>query len=80
MDPGKTVTGWISRLTSLFRPKPKMRIHYTNQRPLNDDDYNKQRVTKQKKIDEILDKISKYGYESLSIEEKKILFKMGNKD
>lgn len=80
MDPGKTVTGWISRLTSLFRPKPKMRIHYTNQRPLSDDEYNKQRVTKQKKIDEILDKISKYGYESLSSEEKKILFKMGNTD
>ena len=33
----------------------------------------------QKKIDEILDKISQSGYESLSKEEKDFLFKVGKK-
>ena len=35
--------------------------------------------THQKKIDEILDKISSSGYESLSKKEKDFLFKAGNK-
>jgi membrane associated rhomboid family serine protease len=34
----------------------------------------------QKKIDELLDKISKYGYENLSKEEKEQLFKLSNKN
>lgn len=35
----------------------------------------KKDIDKQKKIDSILDKISRSGYESLSAEEKEILFK-----
>ena len=35
--------------------------------------------TKQRKIDEILDKISKSGYESLTQEEKDFLFRAGKK-
>jgi len=41
-------------------------------------DYDKQ--AKQRKIDTILDKISKSGYESLSKEEKDFLFKAGKED
>lgn len=54
--------------------KPKMKAGYNYSRPLNDDDYNAQRAEKQKKIDQILDKISKSGYESLSKDEKETLF------
>lgn len=43
----------------------------------NDYDYNHEKVEKQKKIDKILDKISRSGYESLSKEEKDFLFKQG---
>ncbi|WP_313375449.1 rhomboid family intramembrane serine protease [Chishuiella sp.] len=45
--------------------------------PKNDYDYNHQKIEKQKKIDNILDKISRSGYESLSKEEKDFLFKEG---
>jgi len=45
--------------------------------PKNDYDFNHQKVEKQKKIDVILDKISRSGYESLSKEEKDFLFKEG---
>ena len=43
----------------------------------DDNDFNHQKVEKQKKIDTILDKISRSGYESLSKEEKDFLFKEG---
>ncbi len=44
-------------------------------RPLTDEEYNVMKAEKQKKIDTILDKISKSGYESLTEEEKELLFK-----
>ena len=46
-----------------------------DQRPLSDEEYNRRRAAEQKRIDEILDKISRSGYESLSREEKEILFR-----
>ena len=45
--------------------------------PRDDYDFNHLKVEKQKKIDTILDKISRSGYESLSKEEKDFLFKEG---
>ena len=42
---------------------------------VDDYEYNAQRAERQKKIDEILDKISKSGYQTLSQEEKDFLFK-----
>ncbi|MBP5516074.1 MAG: rhomboid family intramembrane serine protease [Bacteroidales bacterium] len=44
-------------------------------RPLTDDEYNRRRAADQKKVDAILDKISKSGYDNLSKEEKEFLFK-----
>lgn len=47
---------------------------YHNQKPLTDEDYNKDKVAKQKRLDTILDKISRSGYDSLTREEKELLF------
>jgi hypothetical protein len=44
-------------------------------RPLKDEEYNDIRAERQKKIDEILDKISRSGYDSLTREEKELLFR-----
>lgn len=49
------------------RPKP----------PRDDYEFNAQKVEKQRKVDAILDKISRSGYDSLSREEKDFLFKSG---
>jgi len=49
------------------------------QRPINDDEYNYKKAERQKRVDHILEKISKSGYASLSKEEKEFLFKMSNK-
>lgn len=62
-----------SILSSPFRRKPLRTVHNQG-RPLSDEEYNKQKVLKQQKIDHILDKISRSGYTSLSAEEKEILF------
>lgn len=75
-------TAWFNRILSSLR-KNRMRVEYNNTssthgRPLSDDEYSIKRAERQKKIDEILDKISKSGYESLSSEEKDILFKSSN--
>lgn len=48
-------------------------------RPMTDDEYNARRAENQKKIDEILEKISRGGYESLTREEKELLFRSSRK-
>lgn len=67
-------------LRNIFKRKPKLRVEYKKERPLTDDEYNRIRADKQKKMDAILDKISKSGYDSLSKEEKAFLFSSGNKN
>ncbi len=67
------------------RKKSRLRVDYSNGnpyngRPLSDEEFNMRKAEKQKIIDNILDKISKSGYESLSAEEKEILFNSSNKN
>lgn len=73
---------WLKRLFRKMR-KSILRVGYKNtsstyERPLTDNDYNSRRSQRQKMIDDILDKISKSGYESLTSEEKEILFQSSN--
>ena len=71
----------IFKLFNLFQfNKTKMNVAYKNKASkkfTGRNDNNSK--TNQKKIDEILDKISSSGYESLSKKEKDFLFKAGNK-
>lgn len=77
---------FIIKIEQLFQKKDKSTFKtYKNTSststrtnvPKDDYDFNHQKVEKQKKIDVILDKISRSGYESLSKEEKDFLFKEG---
>jgi membrane associated rhomboid family serine protease len=63
---------WFGRL---FRKKPKLSVEKGDARRMSDEDYNQDKKMRQEKIDRILDKISKSGYESLSRDEKDFLFK-----
>lgn len=65
--------GILSLLSGTFGRKKLHKVH-SKGKPLSDDEYNRQKVMKQQKIDHILDKISRSGYSSLSAEEKEILF------
>jgi len=75
IDPGKRVNGIFSGLKKFFGPKPKVKVSY--RKPVDDIEYNRQKNQDQKRMNEILEKISKSGYDSLSEEEKEILFRMG---
>ena len=48
-------------------------------RPMSDDEFNRRKKDNQERIDEILEKISRGGYDSLTREEKEFLFKTSNK-
>lgn len=76
----KDLTKWVSNLLDkgqkLFKPRPKIKVTY--KRSATDDlEYNRQRNLKQEEINRVLEKISKSGYDSLTKEEKELLFKMG---
>ena len=58
----------------MFQPK----VHVAK-KPVNDDEYNRQRAARQEQIDIILEKISRSGYASLTKDEKDFLFKSSTK-
>lgn len=67
----------VDRVKNFFdnKPQPKVRVTYRRPNNLNSDFNSLSSTERQRRIDEILDKISKSGYDSLSKEEKEILFK-----
>jgi len=71
----------FGRLFGVFqtRKNKPFRNVYTSDKPLTDEEYNYQKVEKQKKIDSILEKIKRSGYDSLSKEEKELLFSSSRK-
>ncbi len=82
-DLGAGFSGLLDWLGGLFKPqtrKAPMKTVYRKEarKPVKAVDYDKQ--TRQRKIDGILDKISKSGYESLTQAEKDFLFKAGKED
>lgn len=68
----------LNRIAWLFEKKQRTTPR-KNTRYKTDEVYNAEKKAKQERIDEILDKISKSGYESLSREEKDFLFNQGQK-
>jgi len=84
-DPGAWISSIIDFFAGLFRPGRSMRVTYRKaagfdaRKTKTDIEYNTAKAEKQKAIDHILDKISKGGYDSLTREEKEILFSESQK-
>ncbi len=76
-DIGKGINKLIDFFVTLFKPRQKLKVTY--KKPADDYEYNKIKTEHQKKINNILDKISKGGYESLTKEEKEALFNESQK-
>ncbi|MDQ1296158.1 MAG: Rhomboid protein [Bacteroidota bacterium] len=76
-DIGKGINRIIDFLATLFKPRKKMKVTY--KKPASEYDYNKIKADHQAKINLILDKISKGGYDSLTKDEKDTLFKESQK-
>lgn len=64
--------GVLLRIFSFFKPKEK--VKRTKTRFKTDEEFNHEKHLKQVKMDQILDKISKSGYDSLTKAEKDFLF------
>jgi hypothetical protein len=91
---GRNIAGWLEWIFDAFmsifptggaprarfkvfkRKKPKQG---SQKRPKSDDQFNSERREKELKVDTILDKISRHGYDHLTKEEKEFLFKQSNK-
>ncbi len=80
-DLAKGFNRLMDNLFSLFKKRSKMKVKYSSpkSRPETDMDYNGRKAAEQRTIDQILEKISRNGYEGLSKEEKEILFKSSKK-
>jgi membrane associated rhomboid family serine protease len=76
-DIGKRFNSIIDSLVTLFRPRKKLKV--THKKPASEYEYNRMKNEHQVKINSILDKISKGGYDSLTKEEKEILFRESQK-
>ena len=80
LDIGLPLDNLVEKISQLFIRKSKMKTVYKSKD--TSDIQNKKSTMvgdQQRKIDEILDKISVSGYESLSNEEKDFLFRIGKK-
>ncbi len=82
-DIGSGFSNFVDGIVNAFKKKEKkapLKTVYRSERKtaVKKTDFSKE--TKQRKIDNILDKISKSGYESLSKAEKDFLFKAGKED
>ncbi|WP_149276919.1 rhomboid family intramembrane serine protease [Pareuzebyella sediminis] len=82
-DIGEGFSKFMDGLANLFKKKEKkapMKTVYRKQNGATKTSVTRDKQSHQKKIDAILDKISKSGYESLSKAEKDFLFKAGKED
>ncbi|MES2108056.1 MAG: rhomboid family intramembrane serine protease [Bacteroidota bacterium] len=65
---------WIARISGIFKAKPKLKVVSKNSSGKSDG------KPRQEEIDLILDKISQSGYDSLSKQEKEVLFRASSNE
>lgn len=77
----------VDAITTFFTPRKGPRVHYTNTKNKTKADgktttskQSREYQDTQKKLDEILDKIGRSGYDGLTKEEKEFLFRMSNEE
>lgn len=83
MRRGRDIGAWFERLldrvVNVGKGRPAMKVKYKRKPKQKsyrtDEDYNAEKKARQEKIDAILDKISKSGYDSLTKDEKDYLFR-----
>jgi membrane associated rhomboid family serine protease len=78
-DLTRGITGIFDLFASIKLPAGRKNVKVAYKRPVSDEVYNETRVEEQKRVNEILDKISRAGYDSLSKDEKDFLFRSSKK-
>lgn len=67
---------WVS---GLFKRRKRMKVTVNQARPKSDEQFNLEKKARQERVDIILDKISRSGYDALSRDEKEFLFRSSQK-
>jgi membrane associated rhomboid family serine protease len=68
----------MDRIVTIFKPRPKVKVSYNSNGRRSEPSQARDK-TEQDKVDEILDKIARSGYDSLTKEEKDFLFHYSKK-
>ena len=76
-DIGKGLNKIIDFFVTIFKPRKKLKV--SHKKAATEYEYNRIKTEHQSRINNILDKISKGGYDSLTKEEKELLFKESQK-
>ena len=74
----KILNGIADSIAGIFKPKNNLKVTF-KQAPKDDYEYNRLKNREQEEINRILEKIGKAGYDSLSKDEKELLFRQGKK-
>lgn len=74
----KMLNGIAGAFIGIFKPKNNLKVTF-KQAPKDDYEYNRQKNKEQEEVNRILEKIGKAGYDSLSKDEKELLFRQGKK-
>lgn len=82
MRKGKDIGAWfeklLDRIVDLFKKRSNLRVvKAPSKRHKTDEEFNQEKLNREKKLDRILDKISKGGYDALTKDEKQFLAKFG---
>ncbi len=77
-DMGRGINRILDFFATIFKPRSKLKVTYKKP-PADDHDYNRMKSDQQARINSILDKIAKGGYDSLTREEKDFLFRESQK-
>jgi membrane associated rhomboid family serine protease len=79
-DRGSGLVRFLDKISvsvqNLFKPKNNLKVTF-KQTPRDDYEYNRLKKEEQEEINRILEKIAKSGYDSLSKNEKELLFRQG---
>ena len=73
---GRDLASWFDKITALFTSgsSSRRKMKVTVKRSVSDEEFRSRMKSREEMIDQILDKISQSGYDSLSKEEKEVLF------
>ena len=80
LENGRDIGIGFERVWQYLFMSKQLKTIYKSQKKEHHNSNNKNSAERQKKIDAILDKISKSGYDSLSKEDKDFLFEAGKND
>jgi len=76
----ENIMDWVTNVFKSKKQNPFKKVHRTTHQTSSRTNTKIEKTVRQKKVDGILDKIGKSGYESLTKEEKDFLFKTGKED